>query len=95
VSAHTQVSLELISNLNSYGWDLRALQTETQRAVKLPRKLCRFDSCPAHQRPMLYYLSYLLWSYGFSLLQGAKADNALPLLLEALGIECRLENRDT
>ena len=39
-------------------------------------------------------LSYLLSSYGFSLLQGAQADEALPLFVEALGIERRLENRD-
>jgi len=39
-------------------------------------------------------LSYLLSSYGFSLLQGHRADRALPLFVEALGIERRLENRD-
>ena len=39
-------------------------------------------------------LSYLLSSYGFSLLQADQADQAGPLLQESLGIERRLENRD-
>ena len=39
-------------------------------------------------------LSYLLSSYGFSLLQGSQPDEALPLFVEALAIERRLENRD-
>ena len=40
-------------------------------------------------------LSYLLGLYGFSLLQSAQPDQALPVFEEALGIERRLENRDT
>jgi len=39
-------------------------------------------------------LSYLLSSYGFSLLQSAQPDKAQPLFEEAVGIERRLENRD-
>jgi predicted ATPase/DNA-binding CsgD family transcriptional regulator len=39
-------------------------------------------------------LGYLLECYGFSLLQGARPDGALPLLEEAMAIERRLENRD-
>jgi predicted ATPase/DNA-binding CsgD family transcriptional regulator len=42
----------------------------------------------------LQSLSYLLASYGFSLLQSAQPDRARPLFEEALGIERRLENRD-
>ena len=39
-------------------------------------------------------LSYLLSTYGFSLLQSGEPDKARPLLEESLAIERRLENRD-
>jgi non-specific serine/threonine protein kinase len=39
-------------------------------------------------------LSYLLGLYGFALLQSAQPEKAGPLLVESLGIERRLENRD-
>jgi DNA-binding CsgD family transcriptional regulator len=48
----------------------------------------------ARDRGDLQTLSYLLSSYGFSLLQKDQPDQAGPLLQEALGIERRLENRD-
>lgn len=48
----------------------------------------------ARDRGDLQTLSYLLSSYGFSLLQADQADQAGPLLQESLGIERRLENRD-
>jgi predicted ATPase/DNA-binding CsgD family transcriptional regulator len=48
----------------------------------------------ARDRGDLQTLSYLLSSYGFSLLQKDQAEQAGPLLQEALGIERRLENRD-
>jgi predicted ATPase/DNA-binding CsgD family transcriptional regulator len=48
----------------------------------------------ARDRGDLQTLSYLLSSYGFSLLQKDRPDQAGPLLQESLGIERRLENRD-
>jgi predicted ATPase/DNA-binding CsgD family transcriptional regulator len=48
----------------------------------------------ARDRGDIQTLSYLLSSYGFSFLQSAQPDKALPLFEEALGIERRLENRD-
>ena len=48
----------------------------------------------ARDRGDLQTLSYLLSSYGFSLLQQDRPDQAGPLLQESLGIERRLENRD-
>src|ERR1022692_5057118 len=48
----------------------------------------------ARDRGDLQTLSYLLSSYGFSLLQKDQAEQAGPLLQEAMGIERRLENRD-
>lgn len=48
----------------------------------------------ARDRGDLQTLSYLLSSYGFSLLQQDRAEQAGPLLQESLGIERRLENRD-
>jgi predicted ATPase/DNA-binding CsgD family transcriptional regulator len=48
----------------------------------------------ARDRGDLPTLSYLLSSYGFSLLQQDQPDQAGPLLQESLGIERRLENRD-
>jgi len=48
----------------------------------------------ARDRGDLQTLSYLLSSYGFSLLQHDRPDQAGPLLQESLGIERRLENRD-
>jgi predicted ATPase/DNA-binding CsgD family transcriptional regulator len=48
----------------------------------------------ARERGDLQTLSYLLSSYGFSLLQKDQPNKAGPLLQEALGIERRLENRD-
>ncbi len=48
----------------------------------------------ARDRGDLQTLSYLLSSYGFSLLQHDQATQAGPLLQESLGIERRLENRD-
>lgn len=48
----------------------------------------------ARGRGDLQTLSYLLSSYGFSLLQHDQPDQAGPLLQESLGIERRLENRD-
>jgi len=48
----------------------------------------------ARDRGDIQTLSYLLSSYGFSFLQSAQPDKALPLCEEALGIERRLENRD-
>ena len=48
----------------------------------------------ARDRGDLQTLSYLLSSYGFSLLQTDQPDRAGPLLQESLEIERRLENRD-
>jgi len=48
----------------------------------------------ARDRGDIQTLSYLLSSYGFSFLQSAQPDQALPVFEEALGIERRLENRD-
>jgi predicted ATPase/DNA-binding CsgD family transcriptional regulator len=48
----------------------------------------------ARDRGDIQTLSYLLSSYGFSLLQGGQPGKALPLFVEALGIERSLENRD-
>jgi hypothetical protein len=48
----------------------------------------------ARDRGDLQTLSYLLSSYGFSLLQKDEPDQAGPLLQESLAIERRLENRD-
>ena len=48
----------------------------------------------ARDRGDIQTLSYLLSSYGFSLLQKDQPDQAGPLLQESLGIERRLENRD-
>jgi len=48
----------------------------------------------ARDRGDLQTLSYLLSSYGLSLLQTDQPDRAGPLLQEALEIERRLENRD-
>jgi predicted ATPase/DNA-binding CsgD family transcriptional regulator len=48
----------------------------------------------ARDRGDLQTLSYLLSSYGFSLLQRDQPAHAGPLLQESLGIERRLENRD-
>ena len=48
----------------------------------------------ARDRGDIQTLNYLLSSYGFSFLQSAQPDKALPLFEEALGIERRLENRD-
>jgi predicted ATPase/DNA-binding CsgD family transcriptional regulator len=62
-----------------------------------PETLARvyFEWAPrARDRGDIQTLSYLLSSYGFSLLQGGQPDKALPLFVEALGIERSLENRD-
>ncbi len=48
----------------------------------------------ARNRGDLQTLSYLLSSYGFSLLQTDQPDRAGPLLQESIGIELRLENSD-
>jgi predicted ATPase/DNA-binding CsgD family transcriptional regulator len=48
----------------------------------------------ARDRGDIQTLSYLLSSYGFSLLQDGQPDEAVPLFEEALGIERKLENRD-
>ena len=62
-----------------------------------PETLARvyFEWAPrARDRGDIQTLSYLLSSYGFSLLQGGQPGTALPLFEEALGIERSLENRD-
>jgi DNA-binding CsgD family transcriptional regulator len=89
----------LAAGLDDPGADAMLALTEGFIALLAmdPETLARvyFEWAPrARDRGDIQTLSYLLSSYGFSLLQRGQPESALPLFEEALGIERSLENRD-